>query len=487
MKLSRLIIALLVLFLAFVVVNKSAFSAQNSDTNNTRTSKQSKDADDADDSDDKEDTDSTNTGKQSQGTGSNEETDIPKKNVKFKGDLLLGLNMGMHEPNSWYRKVAKLVLGMEGRLMDVSFKVELEFMYDTLRDNVIIDGQQATDYKRYLRAREVWAEYETNTFDRKWFTGFSFKIGHILYSWGKGDEYRPSDILNPQDYSNYSFTVSNDRKIPVWSLNLKTRLHENWRFSFILIPIHSGNEIPGNDNPWQDPSMISMQSMGITGISLSTPEKKLANSTYAVKTYFKLFDVDFSIGYLSGYGYQPVLISAVPPTAYMEYKFLRMITFDFEFVAGGIGFRGELGYFPKGKYYTQNTNLMIERKQLSVIFGFDKTDLFIKGMYINIQFIWEHIFDRDEGSVIAKGDIFSISLNWYYEGRVLKVELGGIYGIVNKELMLRPKVTWKVQNDFNVIIGAIIILGKNSLEYSQAPLGKYYNKDYIFIEANYSF
>ncbi len=489
MQRQRIINILIAFVFAFCFISTPVFTAGAPEQQNGQ-KQNAADADDVD-ADDADDTDTGGGMPATSGTQSTGMSAIPKKYVKFNGDLMLGLNMGLHKPNKWYRKAAELILSVEARFMDVSFKGELEFMYDTLRDNVIIEGQQVNNYKRYLRPRELWVEYESSTFERKWFSGVSFKAGHVLYSWGKGDEYRPSDIINPQDYSNYSFTPGNDRKIPVWSLNVKTRFHENWRWSFIIVPVHKGNELPGENNPWQDPSMQKMQALGITSISLTGPEAKLVNSTYAIKTYFKVFDVDFSIGYLSGYGNQPVLTGIAPPTANMEYKYLRMITFDFEFVLGGIGWRGEIAYFPQGKYFTQDTPptnpAMIERKQIAAIFGFDKLDLFVKGMYINIQVIFEHIFDRDDGNVIAKENIFSVSLNWYYEGRKFKIEIGGIYGITNKELMLRPKITWKAQNDFNVLLGAILIFGKNSYEYSQAPLGKFFNKDYIFIEANYSF
>lgn len=421
-------------------------------------------------------------------------TDIPKKYIKFSGDFFGDISMGMHEPNEFYRKAARLRLQAEARFLSVQFYGQIEINYDTLRDYAYLNGQELSDFQKYFRLREVWAEYESTSNDRKWFTRFGLKIGRVIYSWGKGDEFRPSDILNPQDYTNFSFNTLNDRKIPIWSMDVQFRVHEHWAFNFIFIPVHRGSEIPGPGSPWENPGLSTLKDYGVTTIVFDEHEKKLSNSNYAVKTNFKLLDVDFSLGYYSGYDTMPTVDYIVPPDASMDYKYIRMLSFDFEWTMFGFGWRGEVAYYHQGKYFKQSAptsppSNVIQRKFMSWIFGFDKFDLGTKGFYINIQVIGEHILKYDGNNIQAKEHTLGVTWNLQYEGfnGKWKFELGGIYIFSYKELMLKPRITWRPQNDFNIVFGAIILHGKNGNEYLQGKFGYFYYRDFFFIQTNYSF
>lgn len=396
--------------------------------------------------------------------------------------------MGLHSPNDFYRKAARVRFEIEAKFLSVQFYSQIEINYDSLRDYSTFDGKELSDFNKYFRLRESWMEYESVS-ERKWINRFAFKMGRIIYSWGKGDEYRPSDILNPQDYSNFIFTDLNDRKIPVWSASIDFSLHENWRINFIVIPFFASSEFPDFNSPWANPNLKKYSSATFNFVS---PENKLSNSSYAIKTYFKLFDIDFSLGYFSGWDNKPNINIVLLPNLYFDYKHIKMLCFDFEFTLLGLGFRGEVAYYHRGKYFQQSfptiiPYISIERKFIGAVFGFDKLDLFIKGFYVNFQFYGEFIVNYENQNIIAKNNVFGITWNIYYEITNWKFEIGGIYGITNKELMLKPKITWKVQNDFSLILGVVFIFGKSDSEYSQAPVGVYYNKDFIYLEGNYTF
>ncbi len=414
-----------------------------------------------------------------------ENTAVPEKTLKFSGEFFGDLSMGLKRPNKFHRQAAQLRFAVEARFMSVQFYGQIEVAYDTSRENVMLNGETITDATRYLRMREVWAEWETLS-DREWFSRFAIKVGRIIYNWGKGDEVRPSDILNPQDYSNFSFSELNDRKIPVWSLSLDLKIHEAWRWNFIFIPIHHGAEIPKLGHPYANPLFAKMEALGITTFNLSAIEKKLNNSAYAVKTYFKVLDVDFSIGYFSGYDTVPTT-DGLTTQIEMSYKYLRMIAFDFEFVLGGLGWRGEFAYYGQGKHFYQYSNTSIERKFISSVFGFDKHDLFIKGIYLNIQMIGEFILNHGGNNIIAKKTLIGFSMNLSYEILNWKFEIGGVYIIQNKELMIKPKITWKVQNDFNIMLGVNLVFGKDEYEYSQAKFGMFNHRSFVFMQLKYSF
>lgn len=431
----------------------------------------------------------------SQTTVQEQQIDIPKKNIQLKGDFFSSLEMGLHSPNEFYRKCSRLRFEIEARFLGIQFYSQIQIAYDSLRDYATVDGKDISDFNKYFQLRETWIEYESVS-NRTWFNRFGLKLGRIIYSWGKGDEYRPSDIINPQDYTNFIFTDLNERKIPIWSANFELRAHENWRFNFIYIPFQESSEIPNEKSYWANPNLLSLLAklslFGTPNINVSTPEKNFSNSSYAIKTYFKIFDVDFSIGYFTGYDTKPTINIISLSNAYMDYKHIKMLCFDFEFTLIGLGWRGEVSYFHKGKYFFQSFPTIfpyfsIEKKFLAAVFGFDKVDIFVKGFYLNFQFYAEFIFNYDNSNIIAKKNVFGITWDIYYEIINWKFEVGGIYGITNKELMLKPKIIWKVQNDFNLTLGIVLIFGQSGSEYSQAPVGIYYNKDFIYLEANYSF
>jgi hypothetical protein len=428
---------------------------------------------------------------QAGGTGdAGTNVDIPKKIVKFKGEFLTGAAMQLHSPNNFTREFARLRLAAEARFLSVQFYAQFQANYDRLRDNIELSGQRINGAERYLSLREGYIEWETNTDSRRWITGFSVRVGRLIHSWGKGDEFRPTDILNPQDYSNLGFTELNDRKLAVWSTKFNLQLQENWRLEFIFIPVHRGDETAAYGHYFYNPIMNSYYNQGYTNTTVAEHQNNLGNSNYAAKTYFKVFDVDFSIGYYSGYSTSPVTDSAVAPTLYMSYKKTQMAAFDFEFPLFNLVWRGEAGYFFRGKYFSQNKGGMpLEKDYLGLVFGFDKSDFFTRGTYINLQFIYKRIFDHTN-TLIAKKHEYGFSLSLYYDAFNYKwrFEIGGMYTINYKEVLFKPKITWKPQSDFEVEFGAILIFGKGmEPEYQGAGLGIYNNKDYFFINIKYSF
>lgn len=433
---------------------------------------------------------------QQSSSGDEEPIDIPQKSIKYKGEFFAESAMGLHSPNEFYRNAARLRLSIEARFLAVQFYGQIEFNYDTLRDNVVLDGNQITGAERYMRLRELYVEWES-TSDRTLFSRFAIKAGRIIYNWGKGDEYRPSDVLNPQDYTNFMFTEMNDRKIPVWSINPQLTIHENFRIEFYFIPVHRGSELPGSGAVWENPvtrnASIQLAGMGVTNVNYQTVDKNLHNAAHGARAFIKAFGADFAISYFNGYDVKPHSVVNIPGSSMtLKYGRLRMYSLDCEFPLFGLVWRGEVAYFHKGKYYeTAPTYTSVEKKYLAVIFGFDKMDLFTKGFYINIQYITDRIFKDEEDNIYARKTSHGISWDIYYEvlnGR-WRFEVAGIWGITYKEALLKPMITWRPQNDFKVIAGAMILLGKgpNNIANIKAPLGVMNSKDFFYLQIEYSF
>ena len=140
---------------------------------------------------------------------------------KFSDQEVLNLPFRLFEFNFQYSK----------NEVDVIADFALEFLLKD--DTFYLENSNSQDF--VLDMREMYLT---------WYTNFGeLSIGKKIHSWGSADENSPLDNISPIDYL-YLFESGADRKLGIYSLSFDGYAGDNFRYGFVLSPLHNAHRLP---------------------------------------------------------------------------------------------------------------------------------------------------------------------------------------------------------------------------------------------------
>lgn len=421
---------------------------------------------------------------------------------KFQGKFYAWSAAGLKGDNDNYFNFSRLELKYFKIEGNVTFFIKANARYNSLYEN---ESSSAQSYQQGENLRfdlpEAYINYELG-FENALLQQWNLVIGLQTVKWGKADEIRPTDIISPQDITLLLLEGRNERKLGRFAIKTVFTFSEKFRFEAIWLPIQRASESTSSeDSLFSNLYLLNLGASGYAFNSTAMPEKKLSHSDVALKAYFQLFDIDFSLSFYNGYDSQPYF--SVDSSGKQVTPFLNRVTmwgFDFERAIGSIVLRGEAAYFSKGRLFNVDSNstlaskyssngLNVEKDYIDATIGFDKNDFLIQKFYINFQYSMNYILDYEEGMLSRLGTkkeevthkgIWDI----YYEWNNLKyrIEFKGQYNLTDEDLMLNPKVWAKIAVQTKITLGAYLFFGDKNTE-----LGEYKEKSFGYIQLEHLF
>lgn len=361
------------------------------------------------------------------------------------------------------------------------------FLYSDLRFRGGVNFDE--EYVK-LQLREVYAGYNSDKFD--------LFLGNQIIAWGRTDGFNPTNNITPNDYF-FLTSDMDDQKLSNFMLRLKYRFSSAIDIELIGIPLY----LPSNYR-------FDLFDLG-EGVSFdeaALPEKSFGNGSVATRLNFEFSKIGFSVSWFRGYdpfyGFnvdtvdfatgEPVVTNTATP--YRK----NTLGADFTLPLNSWILRAEAAYKLTDNY---EQIMYIPNPDIAYVFGVEHV---FWGVTTILQYVGKYTLDYTELQVPVLSDPFDPLAQMQYAVEMIEyesalfnrkmfyqqeetnhaimlllskaiaydtwnIELGGYYNITSEELMIRPRVTWRISDALAASIGGSYMSGqdKSIFDYS-APV-----------------
>jgi len=297
-------------------------------------------------------------------------------------------------------------------------------------------------------------------------------LGKQQIVWGKADGLKILDVINPQSFREFILDDFEDSRLPLWSVNLEIPIKDD-TLQLLLIPDQSKSELPkaGSTFAFTSPRLVPSAPPVGAGInviqkSAKKPSDGFGNADVGLRwTGFKA-GWDYSLNYFYHYNDLPTLYQRQQGntvTIDPQYERSHLLGGTFTKSFSDYTLRGELGYSTGQHFLSQGsgaTNGILESNEFSSVIGLDYsgiTDTFISG-----QIFHSRVLDGDSGLTRPKNDTtLTLLTRRNFHNETLEAEVLWLANTNDGDGLIRPKLSYDVNDEVKVWIGADIFYGDN--------------------------
>ena len=345
---------------------------------------------------------------------------------------------------------------------------------------------------------------------------FYFSVGKQIKRWGKADQISFVDTLNPENLTEFIIPPYEERKIPIWMLEVGYR-HKDFFIESIFIPFFKPNKFKYfatdwafyshlkddiNDTNLSQPLKDYFSTIGVQEIE---PEKGSDQFEYAFRIGKSINQIDLGLTYhytsedspciesfpvknlsLDGPGVDQLLsniesLSLTDESIIAKYLKTHIIGFEFETVVSKVGIRGEAAWKENQSLVTKSFTSTV-KPTFSWILGADYTSS--NDWYINLQFAHQYIND------FQSDILFYDRNNFYIIGEIsknmisdwLEATVQSTYILSDTSYYLSPQIIYSYLANLHITLGLNIFQGDQN-----SYFGQYAKNDQVFITAKYYF
>jgi hypothetical protein len=364
-----------------------------------------------------------------------------------------------------------------------------------------------------IEVKELYAGYSSNSFD--------CLIGNQLVNWGRTDGFNPTNNITPNDYFFLS-ADPDDQKMSNFMLRLKYRFSSKVDIDIVGVPyfkpsvyrfdLFDMNQEMDLGSDWV--TIASPVQANVVFDPLELPKRKLSNGSLGARLNFELQKIGFAVSYFSGYDHfhgfdlkdfkinilkDPTDIFGNPTGIFLDstqilinyqprvYK-KKTIGFDMALPLPGFLLKAEAAY---NIVRNKDSLMYIPNSDLSYVIGVEKMwndYVFIaqyigktvsdfkpvekpelgqltvpSTTYVNDMVIYAStMFNRlifNQPTEFNHAFAFTVTKSFAHDE--WNAEFTAYYNLFLEEYMLRPKLTWKVNDYLTVIAGANYMHAKN--------------------------
>ncbi len=299
------------------------------------------------------------------------------------------------------------------------------------------------------------------------FRNFDFRIGKQAVVWGEAEGVFITDIVSPQDLR--SFILADFREIRIGVPAIRANYYRGpLTYEVVWLPIFVPTSQPGPESIWYRESMASIADSEL-------PEKKLSNSEVFGK--IKYFSRTITAEIMAGYAWDdlPVLEGTVNSPDPFHERF-TVVGGSFSTTLSSIILRSEQAVYLNRAFTTMPSPGMFgtsDHHQLHSLTGLDWSLL---GIDMSAQYILQYINDYEDSLLTSEYEhTATFRLRDSYFADTLTLELFGYVGIDPADMLLRPSLTYSIEDGVEIKTGIELFFGdeernfgrydKNSLAY----------------------
>lgn len=315
-------------------------------------------------------------------------------------------------------------------------------------------------------------------------------LGYSKVFWGKLDQLAPIDIVNPLDISRLFLEAERKeakRAVPLFMVS--PYFGEESRLDFILVPFFEEgtydelNEETSPFNIVHFPAPLDQ-----LPVEEELPSRDLENIEYGGRFSSTFREFDWSLYYFRGfcdfplyrvtYHFNPISNEMTPGKIKAEHVKNTMFGYDFEFVEGKWGIRGEGAFFTDQGFQKKETVDYTRGDSFIGGFGVDRS---FGDNYLNLSALYGKIFvdddieeRKEEITLLA-----TIEREFSYETKVVK--LFSVYNTRSNSMFLKGTLSINLVENLWVDLSIGIFDGRE-----KDILSKLKDSDFVYIKCKYN-
>lgn len=305
--------------------------------------------------------------------------------------------------------------------------------------------------------------------------GFAdFRIGKQAVVWGKAEGFFITDIVSPQDLSYFILADFSEIRMGIPAARAQKYLGDV-SFDAVWVPFFVPTIFPEPDSPWhtQSMSMITPYDVRMDGLSDGEFFGKVAY-------YGSGIDAEFMAGYARDD--QPVFEGTLssPITSYERFT---VIGGSLGKPLGPVLARAEAAFYLDRAFTARQSPAEFGIVRKNELIGLAGLDWNMAGIDLSIQYVGQYIFDHDESLVLSEyRHTASARIRDTFFSDYLSLELFAYVGLDPVDALLRPSVSYTIEDGVNLKAGADIFLGDSSGQY-----GQYRDNTLVSVSLSYYF
>lgn len=400
--------------------------------------------------------------------------------LKQQGSLRNETAYRMADKREFTKIKNQLILAETGKLLDaLRFKLSGRFYYDAVYDLTNNFGRSVrSDQRLEAELRDGYIDYSGGPWD--------IRLGRQQIVWGEAVGLFFADAVNAKDLREYILPDFEFIRIPDWALDLEYS-KEDFHSEFIWLPIPEFNKIGVSGSEFES-SLPVPSGTAFTTKDPIEPASRLENSQLGLRLSYIWNGWDWGFFYLYSWDKSPVYYRSITSGRYdfnPQYKRLHILGSTFSKTINDIVFKGEFVFNRKGAFSIFDANDIdgvVQRNFLDYLLGADYT--FFDKLDANFQFMQRVVFNYSDLLINEKAvaNSFAFRLKRSFLDGKLEPEFLTVTSLRRLDMMLRPKINYRINNNWRVRFGADIFLGELT-----GVFGRYDKKDRLYLETTYNF
>ncbi|TQV76238.1 DUF1302 family protein [Denitrobaculum tricleocarpae] len=347
----------------------------------------------------------------------------------------------------------------------------------------------ATISRRWLASDDV--DFELREFYVDAPTSFAhFRIGKQQTVWGQADGLKVLDVVNPQDFREFILDDFEDSRIPLWTFAAEVPV-DDFMAEFLWIPDQTYNDLPEADALYAltAPRFVPEAIPGFTVIQREPdrPDDIIADSDAGARLLGMVDGWDFSLNYLFHYDDNPVLrrrVQGTTVTINPVYERTHLLGGTFSNSFGDFVLRGELGYSFDRFFLTDDptdSDGVEESDNVSSVIGLDWNGL--DDTFVSAQIFGDYLTNDINGLVRDQFEATtSLLVRRSFLDEDLVAEVIWLQSVNSGDGLIRPKITYQVDDNVKLWAGADIFFGT-----SDGVFGQFNDNDRFLFGVQFSF
>jgi len=371
---------------------------------------------------------------------------------------------------------------------EISYKINKKLkivgigrVYTELLDNLEpgVPDQDAVSIfnKRLFIGDRVEAELRELYLHARVLKKLNIRIGKQQIVWGETDGLKLLDVINPQYFREFILDNFEDSRIPLWSVKAEFPI-KKLKIQLLWIPDLTYHVLIDPDAPYFPKSVLPEPPQEIQTIfrPIEKPKNIVLDSDVGLKLSVLIKGWDITANYFYYYDDLPVFynsLSFLPtgePIIIINPKYERHHLFGFTFnkPIKLVTLRGEIGYTFNQNFSSTDPEAfmgVVRSDQFSSAIGLD----LIKGENIvSAQLFTDYLMDdvpafnhnRLEWTV-------SLLLSREFMNDSFKAEVLWVHSINHKDGLLRPKLSYWLTSNVQLLLSSDIFYGNKSMLFGQ--------------------
>ena len=353
-----------------------------------------------------------------------------------------------------------------------------------------ISGKGAYDFAYAIQGRDEFTDDVLDNYEKELELGETYiqgsltksldvKIGRQIVVWGKSDNIRVTDVLNPLDMREPGLTDIEDLRLPAAMSRIDYYIGD-WSLTGIAIHEIRFNKIPEYGSDFYPSSTPPPQE--------DKPDHCGKNTEYAaaINGIFSGWDISFYwADYYNDMPHMELVLAGMPPQIEWKHARLKMVGSAFNAAVGNWLLKTEAAYIDGFEFFNSSEK---EYSRTDVLAGIEYSGF--KDTTVSIEAVNRHINNFDDVLELAPDQaqedefqwVFRLTRDFLNETLTLTL-LASTYGSTGQDgAFQRFSAEYDITDSFQINGGVML--------YQSGDLAKYRNigdNDRLFCEIKYSF